>query len=58
MYTMAEDVGDLRAKVETGNIKELLANAKSLSALTSFLPILYSETCQNEYQISGSKYFL
>ena len=57
MQAMNGDVSDLLNKVKADDIKGVSANARSLAALASFLPLLYGETHQNEYPIPAKKYF-
>ena len=57
MQAMSGDVNDLLNKVQAGDIKGVSANARSLAALASFLPLLYGETHRNEYPVPAKKYF-
>ena len=57
MQALNGDVSDLLNKVQAVDIKGVSANAKSVAALASFLPLLYGETHRNEYPIPAKKYF-
>ena len=57
MRAMGADVGDLKGKIKTGNIKGVAANASSIAAVATFLPLAYEETYSQVYPVEGSKYF-
>lgn len=57
MRIMGANVGDLRAKIKAGNIKGVAANAGSIAALATFLPLVYKEQYGDVYPVKGSKYF-
>ncbi|MEE8433014.1 MAG: cytochrome c [Candidatus Desulfatibia sp.] len=57
MGAMGADAGDLKGKIKTGNIKGIAANAVSIAALATFLPLVYQETYPQVYPVKGSKYF-
>ena len=57
MRALGSNVGDLRSKIKSGNIKGIAANARSLAALATFLPWSYKEAYTNVYPVKGSKYF-
>ncbi len=57
MGAMGANAGDLKGKIKTGNIKGIAANAASIAALATFLPLVYQETYSQVYPVKGSKYF-
>ncbi len=57
MKAMSADVKDLKGKIEAGNIKGVAANAKSIAAIATFLPIVYEKTYSEVYPVKGSKTF-
>ena len=57
MRTLGSNVMDLRGKIETGNVKGVAANAGSMAALATLLPLVYKETYSDVYPTKGSKYF-
>ncbi len=57
MGAMGANAGDLKGKIKTGNIKGIAANAKSIAALATFLPLVYEDTYSQVYPVEGSKYF-
>ncbi len=57
MGAMGANVGDLKEKIKTGNIKGVAANASSIAAVATFLPLAYEETYSQVYPVEGSKYF-
>ncbi len=57
MRVLGSNVGDLRAKIKSGNIKGVAANAGSLAALATYLPLSYKEEYTKVYPVKGSKYF-
>ncbi len=57
MGALAADVGDLDGKIKAGNIKGVAANAKSIAALATFLPLVYEKTYPEVYPVKGSKFF-
>jgi len=57
MRAMGADVKDLTGKIEAGNIKGVAANAKSIAALATFLPLVYEEIYPEVYPVKGSKSF-
>ncbi len=57
MGAMGANAGDLKGKIKTGNIKGIAANAASIAALATFLPLVYEDTYPQVYPVKGSKYF-
>ncbi len=57
MRVMGANVGDIREKIKVGNIKGVAANAGSIAALATFLPLVYKEEYPDVYPVAGSKYF-
>ena len=57
MRAMGADVKDLKGKIEAGNIKGVAANAKSIAAIATFLPLVYEKTYSEVYPVKGSKSF-
>lgn len=57
MRALAANVGDIRENVKAGNIKGVGANAGSIAALATFLPLVYKEEYRDVYPVKGSKYF-
>ncbi len=57
MGAMGANAGDLKGKIKTGNIKGIAANAVSIAALATFLPLVYEDTYSQVYPVKGSKYF-
>jgi len=57
MGAMGANAGDLKGKIKTGNIKGIAANAVSIAALATFLPLVYEDTYSQVYPAKGSKYF-
>ncbi len=57
MKTMGANVGDIRGKIGAGNIKGIGANAGSIAALATFLPLVYQDPYGDVYPVAGSKYF-
>jgi cytochrome c556 len=57
MRAMGADVKDLKRKIEAGNIKGVAANAKSIAAIATFLPLVYKKTYSEVYPVKGSKSF-
>jgi hypothetical protein len=57
MGAMGADAGDLREKIKAGNIQGVAANAGSIAALATFLPLVYQETYTQVYPVKGSKFF-
>lgn len=58
MRALGANFGDLSGKIKAGNIKGVAANAKSIAALATFIPLVYEETYPEVYPVKGSKYFL
>lgn len=58
MQAMATNISEIRKELDTGDIKRITLYAKSITALTIFIPILYGETFKSEYPFGGNKYFL
>jgi cytochrome c553 len=57
MRMIGANVGDIRGKIKAGNIKGTAANAGSIAALATFLPLVYKEEYRDVYPMKGSKYF-
>ena len=57
MRAIGADAGDLREKIKAGNIKEILANAGSIAAIATFLPMVYENRYTQVYPVKGSKFF-
>jgi cytochrome c556 len=57
MRTMAANAGEIRGKIKAENIKGVAANARSIAALATFLPLVYNEKYRDVYPVAGSKYF-
>jgi hypothetical protein len=57
MRIIGANVGDIRGKIKAGNIKGTAANAGSIAALATFLPLVYKEEYRDVYPMKGSKYF-
>ncbi len=57
MGAMGANVGDLKGKIKAGNIKGVAANASSIAALATFLPLVYEDRYTQVYPVEGSKYF-
>ena len=57
MGALGANFGDLTGKIEAGNIKGVAANAKSIAALATFLPLVYEEIYPEVYPVKGSKSF-
>ncbi len=57
MRAMGANVGDLKEKIKAGNIKGVAANAGSIAALATLLPLVYEDGYTQVYPVKGSKYF-
>jgi hypothetical protein len=57
MRMIGANAGDIRGKIKAGNIKGVAANAGSIAALATFLPLVYKEEYRDVYPMKGSKYF-
>ncbi len=57
MRAIGANVGEIREKIKAGNIKEITANAASIAALATFLPLVYKEEYSDVYPVAGSEYF-
>ena len=57
MRMFGANVGDLTSKIQDGNLKGVTANAGSIAALATFLPLAYQETYAGVYPLEGSKYY-
>ncbi len=57
MGALGANFGDLTGKIEAGNIKGVAANAKSIVALATFLPLVYEEKYPEVYPVKGSESF-
>ena len=57
MRMMGANVGDLSGKIKAGNLKGVVANAGSIAALATFLPMVYQETFSGVYPVQGSKFY-
>lgn len=57
MRAIAANVGDIRENVKAGDMKGAAANAGSIAALATFLPLVYKEEYRDVYPVKGSKYF-
>jgi cytochrome c556 len=57
MKMLGANVGDLTGKIKEGNLKGVAANAGSIAALATFLPVAYQETHADVYPVQGSKYY-
>jgi len=57
MKMLGANVGDLTRKIKEGNLKGVAANAGSIAALATFLPVAYQETHADVYPVQGSKYY-
>jgi cytochrome c556 len=57
MRTLGANFGDVRGKIKAGNIKGIAANASSIAALATFLPLVFGERYPGVYPVKGSKYF-
>ncbi|NIQ39258.1 MAG: cytochrome c [Proteobacteria bacterium] len=57
MQVIGSNVGEIRAKIKAGNIKDVAANAGSIAALATFLPLVYKEEYDEVYPVAGSEYF-
>ena len=57
MKMLGANVMDLTGKIKGGNLKGVAANAGSIAALATFLPLAYQETHSSVYPVQGSKYY-
>lgn len=57
MRAMSADAKDLKGKIKDGDIKKVAANAKSIAAIATFLPLVYEKTYSEVYPLKGSKSF-
>lgn len=57
MRMFGANVGDLSGKIQSGNLKGVAANAGSIAALATFLPLAYQKTHADVYPVEGSKYY-
>ena len=57
MRMFGANVMDLTGKIKGGNLKGVAANAGSIAALATFLPLAYQETHSSVYPVQGSKYY-
>lgn len=57
MKMLWANVGDLTGKIKEGNLKGVAANAGSIAALATFLPVAFQETYADVYPVQGSKYY-
>jgi cytochrome c556 len=57
MKMLGANVGDLSGKIKAGNFQGVAANAGSITALATFLPLAYQETHADVYPMQGSKYY-
>lgn len=57
MQSQAANLGDIQAKLGAGNITAIAANARSLAATATFLPVLFDQAYPEAYPIQGSPYF-
>lgn len=57
MRAFGANFGDIRGKIKAGNIKGIAANASSIAALATFLPLVFDERYPGVYPVKGSKYF-
>lgn len=57
MRMLGANVGDLTGKIKGGNLKGVVANAGSIAALATFLPMVFQETFSDVYPVRGSKYY-
>ncbi len=57
MKMFGANVMDLTGKIKGGNLKGVAANAGSIAALATFLPLAYQETHSSVYPVQGSKYY-
>nr|NIO19678.1 hypothetical protein [Candidatus Aenigmarchaeota archaeon] len=57
MRIIGANVREIRGKIKAGNINGVGANAGSIAALATFLPLVYKETYPDVYPVKGSKYF-
>jgi cytochrome c553 len=57
MRIIGANVREIRGKIKAGSIDGVAANAGSIAALATFLPLVYKDTYPNVYPVKGSKYF-
>lgn len=57
MRAIAANVGDLNKKINSGDIKGVATNATNISALATFLPLVFKERYPAVYPVKGSKYY-
>jgi hypothetical protein len=57
MRIIGANVREIRGRIKAGSIDGVAANAGSIAALATFLPLVYKDTYPNVYPVKGSKYF-
>ncbi len=57
MRMLGANVRDLTGKIKGGNLNGIGANAGSIAALATFLPLVFQETHSSVYPVQGSKYY-
>ncbi len=57
MGALGANAGDIKGKIKAGNIKGVAANAISIAAVATFLPLVYEETYPEVYPVKGSDSF-
>ena len=57
MRMLVANVRDLTGKIKGGNLKGVAANAGSIAALATFLPLVFQEAHSSVYPVQGSKYY-
>ncbi len=57
MRMLGANARDLTGKIKGGNLKGIGANAGSIAALATFLPLVFQETHSSVYPVQGSKYY-
>lgn len=51
------NLGDINAKIGSGSLKAVAANARSMAAYGAVLPMLFDDAYSAVYPVEGSKYF-
>jgi len=57
MVTNGASVADLRAKIGSGAVKAVAANARAIAAVGSLLAPLFVDTYSTVYPVQGSRFF-
>ncbi len=57
MQAQAGNVADLQAKLGSGAVAAMAANARSLAVTATYIPTVFNETYSEAYPIQGDRYF-